>query len=140
MLTSGEDRVLLRVTIPGELPDFRLAANSRKGRLHWAEQAKLIAVERERWTWLLKQFESTMRREMPFKMPVRVTFGFRFADKRHRDIDGFAAATKPLMDAMVDLAWLYGDDTKWVKSVSYEVLDDGEPRTVVTVTEAKGGR
>ena len=121
------DRVLLRVEVDA-LPDFKLAANARRN-THWSTQAKATAIERERWTWLLKPWGP----ETPYKVPVRVTFGFRFADKRKRDLDGFAAATKPLMDAMVDLAWLYDDNTKWVKFVGHEVLEDGEPRTVVTI-------
>ena len=129
------DRVLLRVEVD-ELPDFALAANARRN-AHWSTQAKATAIERERWTWLLKPWGPAD--DKTIKVPVRVTFGFRFADKRQRDIDGFSAATKPLMDAMVDLAWLYGDDTRWVKGVSYEVLEDGEPRTVITITEAEGG-
>ena len=110
----SSSRVLLRVEVDA-LPNFGIDADS--------------AVERDAWTWLLKPWGP----ETPYTVPVRVTFGFRFADKRERDIDGFSAATKPLMDAMVDLAWLYDDNTKWVKFVGHEVLEDGEPRTVVTI-------
>ena len=128
-------RVLLRVTFLGELPDFRLSANSRKGRLHHMEEHVLITAERTRWAWLLKMAETVGEPlvGLPFKARVAVTFAVRHRDNRRRDPDGQGAAFKPILDAMVDLAWLYGDDGKWVKSVTSEVLDDGEPRTVVTI-------
>ena len=114
MALENDPHVLLRVTVD-ELPNFGIDADS--------------AVERDAWTWLLKPWGP----ETPYKQPVTVTFAFRFEDDPP-SAAVLAAATKPLMDAMVDLAWLYGDDKRWVKSVAYEVLDDGEPRTVVTVT------
>ena len=113
-------RVLLRVTVD-ELPNFDIDADS--------------AVERDAWTWLLKPWGP----ETPYKQLVRITFGFRFEDDHPPSAAVLAAATKPLLATMVELAWIYGDGASWVKSVTYEGLDDGEPRTVVTVTAAEGG-
>lgn len=56
-------------------------------------------------------------------------------DRRRRDLDNLAAATKPLLDGLVDAGLLAGDDTTVVRSIAHRAtVVRGVRETRITVT------
>lgn len=136
---------VLRLHIDG-LPDAQLSKNNRRssGLASWAIQSRQVKDERERAAWLLK--EALMNHdgrpyfddEWMFKAPVALTFTVCFGDKRRRDLDGWASALAPWIDAMVDLGILVDDSTRYVRSLTVAVEDGQEQGMAVEVRGLEG--
>jgi len=127
----------LRIEFPGDLPLMKLSQNSR-GNLHWAQRAKLVGEDKERWwgatlpvrfelgTWFLKN-------EPPYTFDWTV----RWKDKRNRDADNVLSALKTATDAMVGLGWLEDDNATVIRKVSLEQeFGSSEPGTQLIISRA----
>jgi len=127
----------LRIEFPGELPLMKLSQNSR-GNLHWAQRAKLVDEDKERWwgatlpvrfelgTWFLKS-------EPPYIFDWTV----RWKDKRNRDTDNVLSALKTCVDLMVERGYLEDDSASIIRRVSMEQeFGSSEPGTELIISRA----
>jgi len=127
LLCPEEIEVDLTLVIK-DLPDRQLSQNQRQ-HSHFMKLATLKKEERARAYVLI--LEALQGERPEFKSPTRITFSV--AGLRH-DLDGLAGCFKPWMDALVDADILIDDGPKYVRSVSYSILD-GESRVEILIEE-----
>ena len=73
---------------------------------------------------------------VPFKRPVSLTYRVCFGDNRRRDLDGWSAACAPWLDAIVDLGIIADDSTRYLRSVTYSVMDGETEAMEIEIREA----
>jgi Holliday junction resolvase RusA-like endonuclease len=73
----------------------------------------------------------------PFTAPVRVSILWVEKDKR-RDPDNVYGAVKWLADALVAMRIIPDDSSRWIKSITHEIMVDKlKPRVEITLEEFK---
>lgn len=128
-----------------ELPKLpsRSGAHGNARHAHWAQRARTVREEQYAWACLLMVAldqlglwgSATRQAEWHF-LSARVDVTFVFRMDRRRDRDNYAAALKPLWDAVVQVGILPDDDSEHLSIGGLEIEVD-KARAPLTVLRIK---
>ena len=127
----------LVIEFPGEMPFMKLSQNSR-GNLHWAQRAKLVDDDKERWWVLTEPWRMDigmwfLKNEPPYTFDWHV----KWKDRRNRDTDNVLSALKTCVDLMVERGYLEDDSASIIRRVSMEQeFGSSAPGTELIISRA----
>lgn len=97
--------------------------------MHWVKRKDL----QETWNMLVfKEWIASGKRL--FLVPITVHYALYFSISRARDYDNYIGGTKMITDALKRTFFLRDDHSR-LKEISVS-FHHGEPRTIITITEA----
>ena len=119
-----------RITIPGRLPDLNdMIAQAKRGRGKYQPYAKDKQQYTDMVAWLCKAAH------VPHLTRVSVKIKWVEPDTR-RDPDNIAAATKYIMDGIVEAGVIPDDRQKYVAGIAHGwAVDKSRPRVVIDIEE-----
>ena len=118
---------VVKVTIPGELPDLNKIINTAK--THWSQYRAMKESNTDLVAWCAKGQEKIDRADFIFTW---------YAKDRRTDPDNLAAGQKFILDGLVKAGVLAGDGWKQVRSIYHRFEVDRErPRVEIEIREVK---
>ncbi len=113
------------------LPDPLLNPNKLR-RLHWSVRSNASLIARQEAGWIAK----SQWRDEKAMWKVEVSYLFRVKDNRKHDIDNLLAASKPIIDGLIDAGVMASDDYRLMSIGGALIVKDTQEATEITLREA----
>lgn len=119
---------VMQFTIYGELTDLNTYINQERANKYLAAKTKREETERVAWTVKAKNLK-------PIKGKVNARYTI-FTKNNRKDEDNYLIYLKWISDGMVAAGLLPDDSPKYLHIESVQIINDGEPKTIVELEEA----